>query len=89
MSPGAYARSFVSPHGNPEKVPRPSRDGLERTARESEGRAPGLLSMDANVLIDLCEADRAVIRLISDHVGQTQVPAGGRIHAKSSRTPNA
>ncbi|MGQ0503947.1 MAG: PIN domain-containing protein [Myxococcaceae bacterium] len=30
--------------------------------------------MDANVLIDLCEADRTVIRLISDHVGQVHVP---------------
>jgi hypothetical protein len=30
--------------------------------------------MDANVLIDLCEADRTVIRLISDHVGQIHVP---------------
>lgn len=34
----------------------------------------GLLIMDANVLIDLCEADRTVIRLISDHVGQVHVP---------------
>src|SRR3990172_2486046 len=34
----------------------------------------GLLIMDANVLIDLCEADRTVIRLISDHVGQIHVP---------------
>jgi rRNA-processing protein FCF1 len=30
--------------------------------------------MDANVLIDLCEADRTVIRLISEHVGQVHVP---------------
>ena len=30
--------------------------------------------MDANVLIDLCEADRTVIRLISDHVGTVHVP---------------
>jgi len=30
--------------------------------------------MDANVLIDLCEADRTVIRLISDHVGRVHVP---------------
>ncbi len=30
--------------------------------------------MDANVLIDLCEADRTVIRLISDHVGKVHVP---------------
>ncbi len=34
----------------------------------------GLLIMDANVLIDLCEADRTVIRLISEHVGQVHVP---------------
>ncbi len=34
----------------------------------------GLLIMDANVLIDLCEADRTAIRLISDHVGQVHVP---------------
>jgi hypothetical protein len=34
----------------------------------------GLLIMDANVLIDLCEADRTVIRLISDHVGLVHVP---------------
>jgi predicted nucleic acid-binding protein len=34
----------------------------------------GLLIMDANVLIDLCEADRTVIRLISDHIGQVHVP---------------
>jgi hypothetical protein len=34
----------------------------------------GLLIMDANVLIDLCEADRTVIRLISDHVGRIHVP---------------
>lgn len=34
----------------------------------------GLLIMDANVLIDLCEADRTVIRLISDHVGHVHVP---------------
>lgn len=30
--------------------------------------------MDANVLIDLCEADRTVIRLISDHIGKVHVP---------------
>ncbi|MBI5544455.1 MAG: hypothetical protein HY901_11230 [Deltaproteobacteria bacterium] len=34
----------------------------------------GLLIMDANVLNDLCEADRTVIRLISEHVGQVHVP---------------
>jgi predicted nucleic acid-binding protein len=34
----------------------------------------GLLIMDANVLIDLCEADRTVIRLISEHIGQVHVP---------------
>lgn len=33
-----------------------------------------LLIMDANVLIDLCAADRTVIRLISDHVGRVHVP---------------
>lgn len=32
-----------------------------------------LLIVDANVLIDLCEADRTVIRLISDHVGRVHV----------------
>ncbi|MGI5862446.1 MAG: hypothetical protein ACOX6T_10375 [Myxococcales bacterium] len=32
------------------------------------------LLIDANVLIDLCEADRTVIRLISQHVGQVLVP---------------
>jgi hypothetical protein len=38
-------------------------------------RSPkGLLIMDANVLIDFCEADRTVIRLISQHVGQVHVP---------------
>lgn len=36
--------------------------------------AKGLLIMDANVLIDLIEADRTVIRLISDHIGQVHVP---------------
>ncbi|HVS10393.1 MAG TPA: hypothetical protein VMS76_11005 [Planctomycetota bacterium] len=30
--------------------------------------------MDANVLIDLCEADRTIIRLVSEHVGQVHVP---------------
>jgi len=30
--------------------------------------------MDASVLIDLCEADRTLIRIISDHVGQVHVP---------------
>lgn len=30
--------------------------------------------MDANVLIDFCEADRTVIRVISDHVGTVHVP---------------
>lgn len=34
----------------------------------------GSLIVDANVLIDLCEADRTVIRLISEHVGQVHVP---------------
>jgi hypothetical protein len=34
----------------------------------------GLLIMDANVLIDLCAADRTVIRLISEHVGRVHVP---------------
>src|SRR5712691_10948386 len=34
----------------------------------------GLLIMDASVLIDLCEADRTLIRIISDHVGQVHVP---------------
>src|SRR5687768_9406067 len=33
-----------------------------------------VLVMDANVLIDLWEADRNAIRLISDHVGQVHVP---------------
>jgi hypothetical protein len=38
-------------------------------------RSPkGFLVMDANVLIDLCEADRTVIRLISDHIGRVHVP---------------
>ena len=36
--------------------------------------AKGLLIMDANVLIDLVEADSTVIRLISEHVGQVHVP---------------
>lgn len=30
--------------------------------------------MDANVLIDLCEADRSVVRLLSDRVGKVHVP---------------
>ena len=34
----------------------------------------GLLIMDANVLIDLAEVDRNLIRLISDHVGKVHVP---------------
>ena len=34
----------------------------------------GILIMDANVLIDLAEADRNLIRLISDHVGKVHVP---------------
>jgi hypothetical protein len=33
-----------------------------------------LLIMDANVVIDFCEADRTVIRLISDHIGKVHVP---------------
>lgn len=38
------------------------------------GRDKALLIMDANVLIDLCEADRTLIRLISQHVGPIHVP---------------
>lgn len=34
----------------------------------------GLLIVDANVLIDFCEADRTVLRLISRHVGKVHVP---------------
>jgi len=30
--------------------------------------------MDANVLIDLCEADRTIIRLVSDHISRVHVP---------------
>lgn len=30
--------------------------------------------MDANVLVDFCDADRTVIRLISDTIGQIHVP---------------
>ena len=33
-----------------------------------------LLLMDANVLIDFCDADPSVISLISEHVGQVHVP---------------
>jgi predicted nucleic acid-binding protein len=34
-----------------------------------------LLLMDANVLIDFCDADATVITLISKHIGQVHVPA--------------
>lgn len=30
--------------------------------------------MDANVLIDFCEADRTVLRLVSEHIGPVHVP---------------
>lgn len=33
-----------------------------------------LLLMDANVLIDFCDADATVITLISKHIGQVHVP---------------
>ena len=34
----------------------------------------GALLMDANVLIDLCDADRTLLRLVSAHVGPVHVP---------------
>jgi len=34
----------------------------------------GLLIPDANVLIDYCAADSAILTLISRHVGQIHVP---------------
>ena len=38
------------------------------------GSGKGLLIIDANVLIDLCEADRTVIRLFFAHGGTVHVP---------------
>lgn len=34
----------------------------------------GLLTLDANVLIDLSKTDRTVLNLISEHIGQIYVP---------------
>src|SRR6266702_2300108 len=32
------------------------------------------LIMDASVLIDFCEVDRTVLKLVSEHIGQIHVP---------------
>jgi predicted nucleic acid-binding protein len=37
-------------------------------------RTRGSLIMDANVLIDFCEADRTILRLVSEHIGPVHVP---------------
>jgi len=38
------------------------------------GTQKGLLLMDANVVIDLCEADPTVIALVSEHIGRVHIP---------------
>lgn len=37
-------------------------------------RTRGILIMDANVLIDFCEADRTILLLVSEHIGPVHVP---------------